>query len=227
MQSKHLHLKPTAIQMRYLGNSIKTIEKSLGIPRSTLSGWFRKIMLTSEQLTSLKNAQLKALKKARIKATLWHNQQKSQRIKTAEKQAQQLLNSIDLQNKAIQELAIAMLYLGEGFKKNQLGIGSSSPLILRFFMHVYLNNFNVKKDSLRCELHLRADQNPDETKKYWAKELGIPLKSFTYVTFDKRTKGSKTFDNYNGVCSLICGNIAAQRKLLYIAETYCKKIVNG
>ena len=35
--------------------SIKFIEKKLGIPRSTLSGWFKNILLTEKQKIKLQN----------------------------------------------------------------------------------------------------------------------------------------------------------------------------
>ncbi len=72
----------------------------------------------------------------------------------------------------------------------------------------------------RCELYLRYDQDPDELKKYWAKELALPLPNFTQVNRDKRTVGRKTYDHYKGVCSLRCGNVAIQRRLVFLAEQY-------
>jgi hypothetical protein len=47
------------------------------------------------------------------------------------------------------------------------------------------------------------------------------------LTFDSRTKGSKTYEYYKGVCVLRCGNAAIQRKLLFLAEEFCKKIIEN
>lgn len=95
MSSKWSNLKLDAIRMRKAGVSIRSIEQTLGISRSTLSGWLEHINLTQKQKLKLTNNQFIALKKARIKATLWHNQQKEKRLKEAEKQATDLLSTID------------------------------------------------------------------------------------------------------------------------------------
>lgn len=212
--------------MRKNGTSIIEVHKSLGVPKSTLNGWFKDTKLSQEQIKILKGNQFEALRAARIKARLWHIQQKENRLKQAEDQAIEVLSSINFEDKNIQQLALAMLYLGEGFKADrELGIGNSDPLILKFFIYAYLTNFNATKESIRCELYLRVDQDAEAMKKYWAKVLDLPLKNFTFVHFDERTAGSKTYARYKGVCSLRCGNVAVKRKLMYIAEKYCKKIL--
>ena len=54
MKSKWFELKSKAIYLRKQGKSIRDIEESLVIPRSTLSGWFQNIKLTDSQYKSLK-----------------------------------------------------------------------------------------------------------------------------------------------------------------------------
>lgn len=53
MISRWANQKQKAVTLRREGNSIKDIEKMLGIPRSTLSGWFKSILLTKRQQTKL------------------------------------------------------------------------------------------------------------------------------------------------------------------------------
>lgn len=225
MLSRWIDLKPDAIQMRIEGKSIKNVEKSFGIPRSTLSGWFKNIELTKRQKDTLVKNRSNALKKARAKAVEWHNLQKENRLKEAEKQAANLLSAIDAKDPSIQELALAMLYLGEGIKANrELGLGNTNPLVLKFFVSVLQTNFDIDKNKIRCELYLRADQNSEELKQYWSKQLGIPLENFKYSHNDKRTIGSSTYPSYKGVCLLRCGNLSIQRKLVYIARKYCETI---
>lgn len=225
MLSRWIDLKQDAIQMRIEGKSITNVEKSFGIPKSTLSGWFKNIQLTKRQKTQLTKNSLKSLKKARIKAVKWHNLQKENRLKEAEKQAANLLSTIDIKSSSTQQLALAMLYLGEGIKANrELGLGNTNPLVLKFFIRVLQTNFNVDKNKIRCELYLRADQNSEKLKQYWSKQLDIPLDNFKYAHIDKRTIGSSTYPSYKGVCLVRCGNLSIQRKLLYIARKYCETI---
>lgn len=226
MKSKWYKLKNKVIKIRQQGVSMSVIEHKYGITRSTLSSWFKKVKLTATQKKKLLKNSNDALAIARRKAVLWHNKQKQKRIKEAQQQALQTLKNINIKNKYTLELVLAILYLGEGGKTiSETNIGSSNQLILKFFLSCLkkIYNFDIKK--IKCELHLRADQNSEKTKRFWAKELKLPLKNFKQITVDKRTLGSKTFPYYKGVCTLRCGNVAIKRRLLFLADFFCKKII--
>ena len=133
MISKWFSLKNKSIALRKKGISIRSIEKYLKIPRSTLSGWFKNVKLTKTQMKVLEIKHKNALIKGRKKAMLWHNQQKSKRILNAENEANKILSKLDNNSKTI-ELGLAMLYLGEGFKKSpRTGMGNSDTLLLTFY----------------------------------------------------------------------------------------------
>jgi len=218
--------KNKAINLRKKGLSIKYIERELGISRSTLSGWFKDVKLTAEQQKNLLDQWKNGLILAREKASQWHRKEKDKRLLIAKKEAGQVLGNLNLKDKNILELALAMLYMGEGIKSTaETGMGNSDPLLLKTFLYILKKNFNIDIKKIRCELYLRADQNEQEIKNFWAKELKLPIENFRYVHFDKRTKGSKTFPNYNGVCMLRCGNVAIQRKLLNISKEFCENII--
>lgn len=214
--------------MRKEGISIRNVELRLGIPRSTLSGWFKNIRLTKRQKDSLHRNWLGALVSARKEAVKWHNSQKATRLKMAEDEAHEVIRRIDLTHKETIELALAMLYLGEGFKKNSdTGIGNSDPLILIFFISILKKVYGVKIENISCYLHLRADQNPEKLSRYWSQILEIPLKNFRKSSIDKRTEGSKTYDTYKGVCVVRCRSVAIQRKLVYLSRIYCEKVIEN
>ena len=226
MKSKWFELKPKAIRLRKHGKSIPYIENKLGIPRSTLSGWFKDVKLSSKQKKVLKDNWRNALIFARSRAVIWHNQQKEKRLKIAKEQASQLLAKLNTDNEDILDIALAFLYLGEGFKKAiETGLGNSDPLILKFFISVLGTNYGIVPSKIKCELHLRADQNPEEIKKFWSQTLGIPKENFKSISIDYRTKGTTTYPHYKGVCVLRCGNVAIQRKLVYFSEMFCKKVI--
>ena len=226
MRSKWFEIKRNVIEARLSGMSIREAEKKFKIPKSTLSGWFKDVELTDEFRSKLKKKWLKNLVKARTKAVKWHNFQKEIRLRKAENDAQNLLSKINLSDKVVLELALSMLYFGEGAKSNATSIGNSNPVILNFFVTALeiLYDFDVSK--IKCELHLRADQNIEEVKKYWSKALKLPLDNFTNVSVDKRTEGSVTYPHYQGVCILRCANIAIQRRLVYLSQIFCEKVAN-
>ncbi len=227
MISRWFELKETARQLRRKGYSIGNIESRLKIPRSTLSGWFKDIILSGKQRKKLYTNSKNALVTARINAVRWHNTQKENRLKIALTDATHTLEMIDINNTQILELVFAILYLGEGLKKgSSTGMGNSDPLILKFFIVVLKNIYKVPASKIKCSLHLRADQNPEQSKKYWSRELSVPLSNFYSVSIDKRTQGRKTYSNYKGVCVITCGTVAIQRKVVYLSKSYCEKIIN-
>lgn len=227
MISRWYELKPKAVDLRKKGMSLAKIEKNLGIPKSTLHGWLKTIELSDEQKNKLFNDRLKALTEARKKAVIWHNIQKKKRLEQAKHEAASILNKIDITNPHILELALAVLYIGEGSKKNiETAMGSSDPLILKFFLAILQKIYKLDIGKIRCELNLRADQNPETTKKFWAKILKLPLPNFKGAHIDKRTIGSKTYKNYHGVCQLRYGSAAIQRRLIYLGNMFFKKITD-
>lgn len=225
MKSKWYDLKLEAIRLRKQGKSLPYIHTKLNIPKSTLSNWLKYVVLTNIQKMKLRQDWQKALIKARKKAVIWHNEEKAKRMKLAEAMGLSLLNKIDISDKNITELVLAILYLGEGTKaKCETGMGSSDPLILKFFIGCLRKIYYVPEEKIKCELHLRADQNSQEMIEFWSNELNISKKNFTKPYLDKRTTGKMTYTSYKGVCLVRCGNVAIQRKLVYIAKHFCSKI---
>ncbi len=226
MKSKWYELKPSAIKLRKKGYSIRDIEKALKIPRSTLSGWLKDIKLTKKQKEELHNKWKTGLDKARKRAVIWHNQQKQCRIAQAKKQAELVLSKIDIDNKHILELALAMLYLGEGDKTKETNIGSSDLLILKFFIKSLETLFKISRLDITCQLHLRIDQDERKMIHYWSKELDIPKNKFRAYK-DKRTAKSRTYPHYKGVCVVRCGKVAIQRRIVHLSKKYCKIVAAG
>jgi len=224
MYSRWFHLKEEAVALRETGMSITVIERRLGIPRSTLSGWFKNIQLTEDQRLSLMKSKQDGWAKARIKAVESHKAQKTLRLLEAKRQAEKTLAHIDITDGAILDLAFAMLYLGEGSKNGTTSIASSDPRILRFVLAVLRKNYGVNSGMVKCELHLRADQGAEELKQYWSSVLNVPLSNFRKAYFDQRSAGRPTYDRYKGVCVLYCGSIAIQRKLTYLYNHFCDKV---
>lgn len=227
MASKWYELKGEAVRLRKRGLSIGKIERRLGIRRSTLSGWLKNIPLSVKQKKKLLQDWKNGLVKARKKAVLWHNAQKEKRLQEAKEGALKILEEIDSNNQVIHELALAMLYIREGSKKAlDTALGSSDALLLQFFLAILRRVYKVDENKIRCELSLRADQDPQKMKRYWSRVLKIPIGSFKRVNLDKRTAGVKTYSYYKGVCNIRCGTVAIQRRLVNIGNLYCKQVID-
>jgi len=227
VQSRWIHLKEKAVALRKEGKSIVFVESSLGIPRSTLSGWFRSVRLSREQKEALHAGWKLGLSVARRKAVNWHNSQKKERLDTASENAKKVLSKIDLKDRALLDLTLAMLYFGEGSKKQTTGIGNSDPLVLKFFIHALKILYPFCIQYIKCELHLRMDQDDEEMKSFWSVEIGVPVEHFRKTSYDKRTQGKPTYGSYKGVCIVNCGNVAIQRELVYLSRSYCEAMLQN
>lgn len=223
MKSKWFELKPTAVALRKNGLSINNIEEELGIPRSTLSGWFKDVVMDDSHKARLQKNKEEAWAKARVNSAIWHRAQKAARVAEAEAEAQKVMDRLVIDDDLL-DIAFAMLYLGEGAKNGTTSLASSDPKILNFVLVALERVYKVPRDIIKCELHLRMDQEKLDIQKYWSKQLNIPIENFKYTAFDKRSLGKPTYDHYKGVCVLQCGNIAIQRKLISLYGLFCDKI---
>lgn len=224
MVSRWFKLKDKVTELRKAGTSIGVINKQYGIPKSTLSVWFRKIKLNKSQRDKIyKEASIK-MANARIKAVLWHNKQKADRLTKARLEANSTLNRLNFEDKDILELALSFLYLGEGSKTNLTSMANSNPKILKFFINAIDRLYKIKTQDIKCTIHIRSDQNGKSLNEYWSDTLKIPIKNFGKPLVDKRTVKSKTYPYYKGVCVLRIGTIHIQRKLLFLSDGFCDKI---
>ena len=217
-------LKKRAIKLRKQGLSIREIEKKLKIARSTLSGWLKSTTLTKTQKQVLYKQWEGGLEKARIKAAKINHDAKRARIEKIEKEAQQYLNSLKLNNKIL-EIFLTGLYLGDGFKTGgRVALGSSNPLISKTFVILLKKLYNIDENKLRVAVYARADQNIKETESYWSRLLKIPKKQFYKTQIDKRTYGKKTYPDYKGVCCIIYCDTALQRRLIAISKEFLGRV---
>ena len=224
MESKWAALKPETIRLRKEGNSVRDIETKLGIPRSTLSGWLREVALTKVQRAALTMRWRKALTAARVEAVRWHNNEKAKRLQEAERVAKEILGQLSNDLPTL-ELALAMLYLGEGAKKSlQTTLASSDPRIAKFFIQSLRRLYSIPIVDIKCYLHLRVDQDPIALTRFWMRELGLKSSNFGKALMDKRTIKSPTYPHYKGVCAISCGRVAVQRRLMYIANGFCDRV---
>lgn len=199
------------------------IEKRFGIPRSTLSLWFKDVEMSEKHKTQLKKNSADGWVKARVKAVESHQAKKALRLLQAKQEALETLDKIELSGPVL-DLAFAMLYMGEGAKTDTTALASSDPTILRFVLKVLRLNYAITPEMIRCDLHLRMDQDGEKLTDYWAMQLNIPNKQFKYIAYDKRSEGKPTYDHYKGVCVITCHRVAIQRKLIYLYTMFCEKV---
>jgi transcriptional regulator with XRE-family HTH domain len=160
-----------ARELRARGCSIKEIERSLGVARSSVSRWVKDVQLGDEQRRALAarvtEGRLQAAeRKARAARLLRAGHQQEGRRFARERDASYA--------------AGCMLYWAEGDKaRNQARLSNCDPDLLRFFVEFLRRHFDVRDDDIRVTCHLFADhvKKQREIEGFWLDTLGLTERS--------------------------------------------------
>lgn len=230
MRTKHIdikELKLAAIKMRDGGCTYPEIETSLGVSRSTLSGWLRHLNLSKVALERIKNRKDAHLQQARLLANEAHRQSKIREVESVQMEVRRAFRNYPF-NRLMFEGWLAMLYLGEGFRnRSALGFGNSNPRILALFVKLLRKVYKINEQKFRCCLYLRCDQIVETETRFWSKVLSIPKERFSKPQFDKRTLGKKTWDGYHGVCAIMYYDARLEKRVVAVAEYLMERILTG
>jgi hypothetical protein len=173
-------IKQNAIKLRDAGHSYKYIEKSLGIPRSTLSGWFagRPFNPNHYTLEKIRNGpKISAQKRIheRILRTqaVWDNA---------------AANLGNLTDRDLLLLGIG-LYMGEGSKTGSIvRFSNSDPLLIKVFLSWMKNHFGVANTNFALRVHSYLDVDITKVENYWLKTTGLPNSCLRPTFIEGRAK---------------------------------------
>lgn len=203
-----------AINLRKQSKSYNDINKTLGISKSTLSGWFKNNQWSQDIKKSLtKKAQIKAIGKLRLMAIAnkskwdnWHEECKEEARKEFDKLR---VNPIFL--------AGLMLYWGEGekiLKSCVVRLGNSDPEMIKIF-YLFLLNIGVQKEKIFIHLLLYPDLADKTLKAYWSKVTNIPPSQFRKSTIIQGRHPERRLSY--GVCTLyVCSRKFKEKILTWI-----------
>ena len=206
-----------ARRLRRAGWSLNEISAELGPPKNTLTLWVRGIELTSEQRDRLYQKEVEAIGRNRALAAIVNREARLARIRTEKHKANALLDTLDDQYLA-NHIAAAMLYLGEGAKREGVfSFGNSDPQIIRYWLHLLRTSFTVDESKFSLQIMSRADQDIKELMQYWTQVTGISRYIKGHV--DARTEGSPTKrPDYKGVCKISYHDVSIRRYLDALAQ---------
>ena len=222
--------KQKARNLRTKGWSLGEISNKMHVPKNTLSGWVKDIQLTEKQRKRIKQKEIALAAMGRAVAAKLLRE-KMEKWKEGIRENVKHFGKFAQQNPEIRKLVCGILYLCEGAKYPStrcLVFGNSDPWIIRCFINLLRNSFNIDEEKLRCRIMYRYDQNLKELNKYWSNVTGIPLHNFYKSKPDSRTKGKSTLKNdYKGICAVHYLSTNLQFKLQSIGEIIIKSGAEG
>jgi len=198
-------LKEKVIKLRKQGKTYLEIQKILktSIPKSTLSYWCKDAKLPKEYQEKIRHIVLKNAEKGRAIALIVNRIKREKYIKEVKDCVKHLPDK--LKEKDTAKIALAMLYLGEGSKRQRGSImfGNSDPFIISLFLRLLRYCYRIDESKFRCTLQCRADQNIEKLENFWSQITKIPLSQFYKAKIDPRTIGKPSKKlNYKGVCRI-------------------------
>lgn len=190
----------------------------LNISKSTMSGWFKYLVLPPEMQDLLKRKSLTNLSKAREKLAVQRVRRRQQTLEAIRVDNLGLLDQLTDPTSA--KLALAMLFWAEGSKKeDSLTFGNSDPALIRMFLQLLRCCYKLDEDKFRCTVMCRADQDAAALQGFWSEVTSIPLHRFYKSSIDMRTVGKPTRkDNYKGVCRINYYSSTIGRELCQIPK---------
>lgn len=225
-----IQIKQKVRHLRSQGWSLGEISPKMKIPKNTISGWVKDIQLTRKQKKRIKEKIITSCAIGRLLAAKLMRQ-KMEKWKEGIREKVKYFKKLPLQNPEIGKLICGVLYLCEGAKypsTRGLIFGNSDPEIIRCFLNLLRESFDIEEHKLRCRVMYRWDQDIKQLNRYWSKITKIPLKQFLKTTPDKRTKGIPTRKiSYKGVCSIQYSSTYLQFQLQAIGEIIIKNGAEG
>ncbi|MAZ40524.1 hypothetical protein CL654_00180 [bacterium] len=176
--------KERAIKLRQNGYSYSFIADEVGVSKSTLSHWLRKIPYTPNKETVVK------IGKARARSATVKNEIKRASIRKAQSEAKKEIGSLNKRDIFMLGLG---LYIGEGTKSHGIvRIVNSNPDVIKLALRWFQEVCGLSKNNFSITLYLYPDSDIEACVNYWAKVTSLSKAQFNKTQIDKRT-GKKVY----------------------------------
>ncbi len=169
--------KALAIDLRRQGNSYNEIHRCLGVPKSTLSSWFKNCRLSRAVRKHLMTKNQLPWSEDLIRYNKWRvlqARERSERAVTAAASEIRTLSPRDL------KLVGAALYWAEGAKSNRwsLRFSNTDPAMVQLMMRFFREICRVPPKRISARIHLHPHVQEQKAKRFWSRTTGIPLRHF-------------------------------------------------
>lgn len=169
--------KVRAIRLRKAGKSYNEISGALGIPKSTLSSWFR------DDITSQRIKTRLTIKSRRIlsKNITRYNQQRSKDARAQWKVWQDKAKS-EINTLSLYELKLVgtALYWAEGYKKSNWNIvfSNSDPTLIRIMVDFFRKVCKIDEYKIKGQVQIHPNISDRKAILYWSRISKIPTDRF-------------------------------------------------
>lgn len=154
----------------------------------------------------------------------------ARRIKREEREASLLEQAIDTVNSLDfdvnqSRILCAIMFWCEGETSTKSGVRfmNSDPNLMRLFVTLLRNGFDIDESKFRGLLHLHEYHDEGLQLKYWSEVTGIPINQF-YKSYKKPHTGKRKREDYPGCLSLRYGDSGLAKLLTLMYSNLGKNL---
>jgi hypothetical protein len=194
MRTSSIPRYQSALKLRLKGNSEGEIKKALGIPKSTLSSWFKNLTLPLKARKLLE-------KKGRMtrKHLMDFNRRRTLLIKSENKNIKEKsLKDIGQLSKRELMLIGAALYWGEGYRieiqkhSPTISFANSDPNMAVLFLRFLREILRIPEEKIRPRVQIFGNIEPKDAVKFWSRILLIsPTRFHVYLAVSRAGSGKR------------------------------------
>ncbi len=213
--------KEQAIKLRRDNKSYNEISRILGVPKSTLSTWFKNDDL-SKKVKDLLVKQFQKKPTNKIKKLARINKEKWE--KWREKARQEAISSFAYLKNNTLFIAGLMLYWAEGDNKpgNPFRLSNTDPRMIKLYVKFLIETLNVPRANIRLGLILYPDLVESRCVGFWSENTNIHKSQFYKTQFIQGRHPTKRLSH--GICMVICGNRQLKEKAFLWIDLLSKNL---
>lgn len=216
---KYKYTIKKAIELRKRGFSLKEISDKLLISKSTASKWLKDTKIDKIGIDRLDKKITRGRKRG-VNTVKNIRELKNEIIK---KQSEALLKNFK-SNQVIDKIFCSLLYWCEGGKtEGAIYFTNSDPILIKCFLKLLRNSFEIDESKFRISLHLHPYHNEKKQKIFWSKITNIPINNF-FKIYKKENTGKTKKDNYQGCISLRYYDHKIFKEINYIIKYFTKTL---
>ena len=192
------------MKLRLQGRSYNEIKEDLGIAKSTLSGWFSGLKLSTQAQERLSSRVAQGTLNGLVKRNKLQTHLARQRAQTSRRKAK---SEVGFLSKREEWLVGVALYWAEGYKKpvirggreitsHVISFTNSDAQMARRFVDFLVTFMEVAKKDIYLELRIFNRSQEQNAVEFWKKATGLGAQNFTHISYiiSKSSLGKRPFN---------------------------------
>ena len=196
--------KTQALKLRLSGSSYSEIQNELGVPKSTLSGWFSGLQISSKAQARIN----KKIREGSLEGLLLRSRKQAHfaNLRARKLRTQARTEIGPLSQREIFLLGVS-LYWAEGYKRviirkgmkktfHPISMVNSDPEMIKMFLRFIREVCEVPEHKIFPSLRIYDHQNEKELLAFWSGVTGLPLAAFrkSYKGVSRSSQGTRPFN---------------------------------